>query len=140
MTADSLNIGLTLLSLFCAGGLYAYLREARRLQRLIESGTIAQATVVKKERVAVGSESVVNHLVTYEFADERGQRVTHQQDLNSARFFAALAPGDRLEVVYERGAAGNSYPLSQLRSDRNIARWICAAILALWGGLGSILL
>lgn len=138
-SASSLNVGLIVLSLICAGGLYVFVREAWRLQRLIESGTVAQATVLKTEKVAVGSGSVVSRLVWYEFLDEHGQRVTHRQDLNNAKFFGALSAGDPLEVVYERSSTGNSYPLSQVRAARNVAAGFCAGILALWGGLGAIL-
>ena len=133
------NIGLILLSLACAGGLYVYAREARRLQRLIEAGAVAQATVLKTESVAVGSGSVVKRLVTCEFVDERGQRTVHVQDVSSPKFFGTLKAGDRLEVVYERGATGNSHLLGRLRTDWNTARWICAGILALWGSMGAIL-
>lgn len=140
MAVDSLNIGLILLSLFCAGGLYAYLRDALRLQRLISSGTVTQATVLKKEKVTARSESIVLYLVTYEFVDERGQRTVHEHDVNSEPFFRSLSTGERMEIVYEWGSTGNSYPLRRLRTDRNVAGGICAGILVLWGGMGAFLL
>lgn len=134
------TIGLIILSLFCAGGLYAYVREARRLQRLISSGAIAQALVLKKEKIDSGSESVVHFLVTYEFVDDRGNTVVHEQDLNSGKFFSQLSVGDKIEILYQRGPAKDSYPLSQIRADRKIAQWITAAILLFWGVVSVILI
>jgi hypothetical protein len=136
---NHLNIGLIMLSLFCAGGLYAYGREALRLQRLMSSGTVTQATVRKKEKIS-GSESVVHFLVTYEFIDDQGKTIVHEQDLNSSKFFSNLSVGDKLEILYQRGATGNSYPLSQIRTDRKIAQWIGVGILLLWGVMGVILI
>jgi hypothetical protein len=139
MDTNSLNVGLILVSLCCAGGLYAYVRDARRLQRLISTGAAARATVLKKEKIAGRSESVVLCLVTYEFSDERGNTVVHEQGLNRSPFFDTLAVGDQVEVVYERGGTGNSYPLSQVRADRNIAGMISEGIVLLWGAMGAIL-
>lgn len=134
------TIGLIILSLFCAGGLYAYVREAQRLQRLISSGTIAQALVVKKEKIDSGSESVMHFLVTYEFVDDRGNTIVHEQDLNSGRFFSRLSVGDKIEILYQRGPVMNSYPLSQIQADRKIAQWIIAAIILFWAVVGAILM
>jgi len=134
------NIGLIILSLFCAGGLYAYGREALRLQRLMSSGTVTQATVRKKEKVDSGSESVVHFLVTYEFVDDQGKTIVHEQDLNSSKFFSHLSVGDKIEILYQKNGTGNSYPLSQIRADRKIAQWIGVGILLLWGVMGVILI
>jgi hypothetical protein len=134
------SVGIVILSLFCAGGLYAYAREARRLQRLISSGTVARATVLKKEKIDTGSESVIHCLVTYEFVDDRGKTIVHEQDLNSWTFFRNLSEGDKMEVLYQKGSTGNSYPLSQVRADLKIAKWVSVAILLFWGVVGAILL
>lgn len=134
------NIGFIILSLFCAGGLYAYVREVRRLQRLLSSGTIAQAVVLKKEKIDGGSESVVHYLVTYEFVDDLGKTVVHEQDLNSGKFFNSLSTGDKIEVLYQRGAIGNSYPLSQIRADLKIAQWISVGLVLFWVVMGLILI
>jgi hypothetical protein len=48
---EHVNIGFIILSVFCAGGLFAYGREARRLGRLLASGTVAEAAVLKKEKI-----------------------------------------------------------------------------------------
>jgi hypothetical protein len=135
------TVGLIILSLFCAGGLYAYAREARRLQRLISSGTVAQALVVKKEKIDSGSESVMHFLVTYEFVDDRGNTIVHEQDLNSGRFFNRLSVGDKIEILYQGGPAmKNSYPLSRIRADRKTTHWIIAAIILFWTVVGAILM
>jgi hypothetical protein len=82
MATNHDSTGLIILSLFCAGGLYAYVREALRLRRLMASGTVALATVLKKEKIDRGSESVVHFIVTYEFVDDQGRTIVHGQDLN----------------------------------------------------------
>jgi hypothetical protein len=140
MVTDDSIIGFMIVSLFCAGGLYAYVREALRLQRLISSGILAQATILKKEKTDSGSESVVHYLLTYEFTDEQRKTVVHEQELNSRRFFSELSVGDRIEVLYQKGPTGTSYPASQIRADRKTAQWICTGILLLWGVMGVILL
>jgi hypothetical protein len=137
---NHLNISLIILSLFCAGGLYAYGRKALRLQRLMSSGTVALATVLQKEKIDSGSDSVVHFLVTYEFVDEQGKTVVHERDLNSRKFFNNLSVGDKIEILYQKGPTGNSYPLSQIRADRKIAQWIGVGILLLWGVMGVILI
>jgi hypothetical protein len=139
MATNFSNIGLIFLSLFCAGGLYAYVREALRLQRLMSSGTVAQAIVLKKEKIESSDRYVIHFLVTYEFVDELGKPVVHEQDLNSGKFLSTLSVGDRIEVLYQGGSTGNSYPLSQIRADRKTAQWICVGILLLWGVMGVIL-
>jgi hypothetical protein len=131
---------LIILSLFSAGGLYAYGREALRLKRLLSSGNEAEATIRKKEKIDSGSESVVHFLVTYEFIDDQGNTVVHEQDLNSRKFFDSLDVGDKIEILYHRGQAEGSYPLSQIRNDRKIAHYIAVGILLLWGVMGVILI
>ena len=133
---DESHIGLLILSLFCAGGLYAYLREALRLHRLLSSGVVAEALIIDTEAVDAGSESVAHHLVRYAFTDERGERVVHESDLNSWRFFRTLSPGDSIAVVYgER----TSHPLGQVRADRRIALWISAGIVVFWLSMSLVL-
>jgi len=140
VATNNSDIGLIILSLFCAGGFYAYVREALRLQRLMSSGTLAQATVLKKEKIDSGSESVVHFLVTYEFFDEQGKTVVHKQDLNNWKFFSMLSVGEKVEILYQSGPTGNSYPVNQIRADRKIAQWICVGILLVWGVMGVILI
>jgi|GEM_PF-1839406 len=140
---DAMNdhIGLIILSVFCAGGLFAYVREALRLGRLISSGTVAKATVVGKEKIDTGSESVTHFLVKYEFPDYRGESTVHEQDLNDGRFFQRVSVGDRIDIIYQRDSAhGNSYPLSQVRADLKIARLICAGLVVFWAVMGAYLL
>lgn len=139
---DSNNayISFIILSLFCAGGLYAYGREALRLKRLRSTGNEAVATIRKKEKIDAGSESAVHFLVTYEFIDEQGNSVVHEQDLNSRKFFDSLAVGNKIEILYQRDRAKTSYPLSQIRNDSKIANCIVAGILLLWGVMGVILI
>lgn len=124
-------IPLVMITVFCAGVLAYYGRQTLRLQRLLNSGTTTQATVVKKERVE-GGESVVHYLVTYEFPNFRGQTVTHREDLNRAEFFDSIDVGDTIDILYERQHPDNSYPLSQIRADHQIARAVTVGILVLW--------
>ena len=125
-------IGLGILSLFCIGGLYAYVREARRLQELLHGGATAMATVLKKKKLDSGSETVTHFLVTYRFVDEDGNSFVDEEDLNSREFFNNLAVGDRIEIVYHKGNQSNSYPVSQIRRDQRIAKWISLAIVFFW--------
>jgi len=140
MASNHDHIGLIILSLFCAGGLYAYVREAFRLRRLMASGAVVEATVLKKEKIDSGSESVVHFLVTYEFVDDQGRTMVHEQDLNSRNFFNNLSVGDKTEVLKQTGPTGSSYPLNQVRADKKIAQWISAGILLLWGVMGLMLI
>lgn len=100
---------------------------------------MAHATVLKKERIDSGSESVVHFLVTYEFVDDRGNAVVHEQDVNSWRFFGTLSVGDKIEVMYRNGRTGNSYPLGRIHAEKRIAQWIAAGILLFWGVMRTIL-
>jgi hypothetical protein len=120
-----------MVSVFCAGVLLYYGRQTLRLQRLLSSGTTTQATVVGKERLK-GGESVVHYLVTYEFSNFRGETVTHQEDLNRADFFDSIEVGDTIDILYERQRPDNSYPLSQIRADHQIARAVTVGIIVLW--------
>ena len=133
-------IGLAVLSVFCAGGFYAYLPQALRLRRLIAAGVVRRATVTSKQRVEAGSESVVHYLVTYEFTDERGETVVREEDLNDGRFFDTLTVGGSVDILQEPGSSGNSHPLGQVRADRRIATGICVALAVLWCGLGAYLM
>ena len=139
MVMDRINIGLIILSLFCAGGFIAYLRETLRLQRLMSTGTMAQAIILKKEKIDAGSESVTHFLVTYEFVDEQGITIVHEQDLNSRKFFDNLDVGDQIEILYQIDSPGNSYPLHQVQTDREIPQWISIGILLFWGIMGVLI-
>jgi len=129
-----LNLNVIILSLFCVGGLFAYGREILRLQRLMSAGKVAPARIVKLEEDA-GSESVVHYLVTYEFVDEQGNTLIHEQDLNSKKFFSSLAIGDTIEILYNADRTGNSYPLSQIQSDQRVNYYIVVAIFVFWVGM-----
>jgi hypothetical protein len=124
-------IPLIMISVFCAGVLAYYGRQTLRLQRLLNSGTTTQATVVGKERLR-GGESVVHYFVTYEFPNFRGETVTHQEDLNRAEFFDSIEVGETIDILYERQHPDNSYPLSQIRADHQIARAVTVGIIVLW--------
>ena len=129
-----LNLNVVILSLFCAGGLFAYVREFLRLHRLMSAGKVALATIVQMKEDS-GDESVVHYLVTYEFVDERGNTLIHEQDLNSKKFFSSLVIGDTIEVLYNADQTGNSYPVSQIQSDRRVSCYITTAILLFWAGM-----
>lgn len=124
-------IPLIMLSVFCAGVLFYYGRQTIRLQRLLHSGTTAQATVTDKERLE-GGESVVHYLVTYEFPNFRGEIVTHQEDLNRSEFFDSIEIGDTIDILYERQHPDNSYPLNEIRTDHQVARAVTVGIIVLW--------
>lgn len=128
----SLDIDIAILSLFCAGGLFAYVREVLRLRRLILSGASAVATIVDTREDNAGSESVTHYFVKYEFTDSEGQRRIHEQDLNNRRFFNSLMPGDKFEVLYEPVTDGNSYPVSQVNADIRVSGLISGAIILFW--------
>lgn len=129
------DVGVIIVSVFCAGGLFAYLREALRLRRLLSSGRTALATIVDTRADDSGSESIVHYLVTYEFVDEEGRTVVHEQDLNSRAFFDSLRKGDTLDVLYETGPTGNSYPATQIRSDQKLSWAVAVAILVFWAAM-----
>jgi hypothetical protein len=131
-----LALDVAILSLFCAGGLFAYIREALRLHRLLSSGKIAVARILDARMDASG-ESVVHYLVKYEFVDEEGQPVVHEQDLNSRQFFDTLKPGGMIEVLYDGVGADSSYPTGQIRWDRRLSGFIAAAIFAFWVLMGA---
>lgn len=132
------DIGFIVLSVFCAGGLFAYVREALRLGDLVANGTVKRATILSKNKVE-GSETVVHYLVTYKFTDEHGKTEVHEQDLNSMRYFDNLKEGDEVEVLYREGGAGDSYPLSQVSSDLKVSFWICIVIILVWIVMGVVL-
>ena len=128
----SLDLDIAILSIFCAGGLFAYVREALRLRRLISSGNTAVAKIVRTKADDSGSESVTHYLVKYEFMDAQGHVKIHEQDLNSKHFFDTLNRGDTIDVLYESVPNGNSYPVSQVNSDMKISILISAAIVVFW--------
>jgi hypothetical protein len=134
-----LNVNVAILSLFCAGGVFAYAREALRLHRLMSEGRLALARIVKM-RMDDGGESVVHYLVTYEFTDDQGKTVIREQDLNSREFFCNLAIGETIEVLYRTDRTGVSCPVNQIRSDQRISCYITAAILLFWAGMAVFFL
>lgn len=139
MNSDA--VGFIVVSVFCAGGLFAYGRDAVRLQRLMKRGLVAHATVTNKRRIDSGSETVVHYLVTYRFTNAAGQVITHEQDLNDGPYFDQLAIGDAVDVLYCDGASQTeSYPLRQVRGDRNLALWIVVSLLFLWLMMTVVLL
>lgn len=132
-----LDIDIAILSVFCAGGLFAYVREVVRLRRLISSGSAAVARIVNIEVDNSGSESVTHYLVKYEFMDADGRTRVHESDLNSKRFFDTLKQGDTIDVLYEPAPKGNSYPASQVNSDMKISSLIAAGILIFWATMAT---
>lgn len=127
-----LDLNVAIVSLFCLGGLFAYIREALRLNRLLSAGKVAPATIVNKEMVDSGSESIVHYLVTYEFVDEEGNTLVHEHDLNSRKFFSTLEIGKTIEILYVLDWAGNSYPVTQIESDLRLSCYVAVAILIFW--------
>lgn len=132
-----LDLGIVILSLFCGGGLFAYVREIVRLRRLISSGKIAVATIVDLEEDSSGSASITHYLVKYEFMDADGRPNVHEQDLNSKRFFDTLKRGGTIDVLYEPDPKGNSYPVSQINSDIKVSGFIVAAIIIFWAVMAA---
>lgn len=126
------NLDVLIVSVFCAGGLYAYVREAMRLDGLIRTGKTTTARILKTEIDDSGSESVKHYLVTYEFADEQGSIEVHEQDLDDATFFDSLKVGDTIEILHGADRSGNSYPLRVVRSGLRISRYVSLAIVAFW--------
>lgn len=98
-------ISTIILSLFCAVGLFAYVREVRSLQHLVSSGMLESEKILKNEKIDSGSESVAHYLVTYKYVDAREKTVTNEQDLNS-------------------------YPFSHVHAVLKISKMICAAIIS----------
>ena len=129
------DLDVIIVSLFCIGGLFAYLREAWRLRRLLARGRIATARIVAKQRDDSGSESVVHYLLTYEFLDGDGNTRTHTSDLNSRKFFSTIDIGDTVEILYDTGRDGNSYPVTQIQSDLRLSCYVSVAILLFWAAM-----
>ncbi|MCK5438819.1 MAG: hypothetical protein KAI97_02695 [Gemmatimonadetes bacterium] len=125
-------IPLIILSLFFVNALFRYGREALRLNRLVNSGTTTQATVKNKERVE-GSKKVVRYLVIYEFLNFRGEPEVHERELRS-KFFDSVEVGDTIDILHERRNPENSYPLSQIQTDRKIAWAYVIGLIAMWVG------
>lgn len=125
-------IGLILLSLFCMGGLYAYVQEVRRLKRLVSSGEVKIAKVLNKQKIESGSESVTHYLVRYEYTDGEGKIASDEQDLNNKKYFDSLSTGDTIEILYAEGARGTSYPLTQVHADLKISQLICVLLIFIW--------
>jgi hypothetical protein len=134
-----LDLDVAILSLFCAGGLFAYVREVLRLRRLIASGRTAVARIINTKADDSGSESVTHYLVKYEFMGADGHPKVHENDLNSKRFFDTLKQGDTIDVLYEPVPNGNSYPASQVKSDMKISSRIAVGILIFWAAMATFL-
>jgi hypothetical protein len=135
MAALYANLDVLIVSVFCAGGLYAYLREALRLDGLLRNGRIVSARILKTETDDSGSESIKHYLVTYEFVNEAGGIETHKQDLNDETLFRRLNVGDSLEILTGADGSGNSYPVSAIRSDRRLSWYIAGAIVVFWAAM-----
>lgn len=127
---------LIILSLFCAGGLFVYLRESFRLGRRIKEGHITRATVRKKRKIDSGSESMVHYLVTWELLGPEGKSMTHAEDMNSAKFFDGVSEGDEIPILDATHPRPTSYALSQIRCDLLIDRAVCIALVLAWIAMG----
>lgn len=127
---------LIVLSIFFIRPLYRYAREVLKLQRLMNSGTTAQATVTNKERVE-GSKQVVQYFVTYEFQNYRGEPEIHQRELRN-KFFESVEIGETIDILHERQNPENSYPLSQIRTDYKIAWGYIIGLVMLWAGVAVV--
>lgn len=134
------NLDVLIVSVFCAGGLFAYVREALRLDGLLRNGRIVTAKIVSTKMDDSGSESIRHYLVTYEFVDEEGNAETHEQDLNDEAFFRRLNIGDTIDILTGADQSGNSYPVGVVRSDRRLSWYIAAAILVFWAAMTIFLL
>ena len=110
----------------------SFAREALRLYRLQSAGKVAPAKILNKEMDDSGSESIVHYLVTYEFVDEQGSTLVHEHDLNSRKFFNNLVIGETIKILYGSDRVGNSYPVSQIKSDQRLSCYIAGAILIFW--------
>ena len=97
----TLDLNVIIVSLFCAGGLFAYLREVWRLRRLLARGKVASARIRDKKLDDAGSESVVHYLLTYEFLDGDGNTRIHTRDLKIRNFFSTIDRGyGRIEAMF----------------------------------------
>jgi len=132
-----LDLNVVILSVFCVGGLFAYVREVLRLRRLISSGRAAVAKIVNTEAIDSGSESVTHYMVKYEFIDADGHPRVHEKDLNSKRFFDTLKQGNTIDVLYDPSPHGNSYPVSQVDLDMKISSLIAVGILIFWAAMAT---
>ena len=121
-----------IVSLFCAGGLFAYLREVFRLRRIISCGKPAVARIESTKAEDAGSDTVTHYLVKYEFVDADGNLKVHEEDLNNRRFFDTLKQGDTIDILYEPVADGSSYPVSQVTRDLMISKMIVIGIVIVW--------
>lgn len=131
-----MSIALAFVSVFCAGGIFAYARELLRLQRLLSNGQVRRATITHLEKIDGGSESVIHFLVGYEYLDDAGRPARDEQDVNSSVYFDSLCVGQTIEVLR---TANTSYPASQVARDRRIAIAILAALLPFWGAMAWVL-
>ena len=82
---------------------------------------------------------MIHYLVTYEFIDDNGKNVVHEQDVNNRKFFNRLSIGDTVEILHQRDSIGDSYPTNQIRADRRIAQLVCLALILIWGIMAVIL-
>jgi hypothetical protein len=130
------NLDLAILSVFCAGGVFAYFRELLRLRRLKLTGKVIAAKIVDLKADDAGSESIVHYRVSYEFVDESGKKVVHERDLSSSRTFRGLEVGQSIEILYRPDGAGVSFPVNQVDSEQRIDRLVLIGLLVFWTLLG----
>ncbi len=130
------NLDLAILSVFCGGGVFAYLRELLRLRRLKLDGKSIAAKIVDLKADDAGSESVVHYRVSYEFVDESGNKVVHERDLSSPGVFRGLEVGQTIEILYRPDGAGASFPVRQIDSEQRIDRLVLIGLLVFWALLG----
>jgi len=131
------NLDLAILSVFCAGGVCAYLRDLLRLRRLKLEGKDVSARIVDLKVDEAGSESVVHYRVCYEFLDESGKKVVHERDLSSSRAFRGLEVGQTIAILYRPGRAAASFPVDQIDSEQRIDRLVLGGLLLVWALLGA---
>ena len=80
----------------------------------------------------------MRYLVTYEFLNFRGETEVHEQEFKRSKYFDSVEIGDTINILHERHNPENSYPLSQIKTDRKIAWAYIMGIIVLWAGMGFV--
>jgi hypothetical protein len=54
--------------------------------------------------------------------------------MDRSKFFDSVEVGDTIDILHERRNPENSYPLSQIQTDRKIAWAYVIGLIAMWVG------
>lgn len=79
----------------------------RRDTRILSEGRQAEATVLKKERIAADDDT--DYVLRYAFTPPDGTRREHQRHI-SRDLWKRLRPGDRIQVLYDASDPRRSFP------------------------------